>query len=144
MTKSKPRVVTDEDYRLLADFRYALRGFFAFSKSAVAQAKLAPQQYQALLALRARCGREMTVGDLAHELYIQHHTAVGLIDRLEQSGLARRRHGDGRRIVLELTAEAEAVLADLAQVHLEELRRHAPTIASLLVRYPTAATADEE
>jgi DNA-binding MarR family transcriptional regulator len=135
--------VSDADYRLLADFRYALRGFFAFSKTAVAQAKLAPQQYQALLALRARRGREMTVGDLAQELYIRHHTAVGLVDRLEQANLVRRAHGGGRRVTLDLTPEAEAVLTDLAQMHLEELRSYAPTIASLLVHQTGAANADE-
>jgi DNA-binding MarR family transcriptional regulator len=125
--------LTDREYRMLADFRRTLRGFFAFSKSAVAKAGLAPQQYQALLAIRAREGGEYAIGDLAAELYIRHHTAVELVDRLERAGLILRRQGvDGRRVLPLLTDEARAVLASLAQVHLEQLRLHAPEIARLL------------
>ena len=127
------RSLNDDEYRLLADFRYAIRGFFAFSKDAAAKAGLAPQQYQALLAVRARRDREVTIGDLAGELYIRHHSAVGLVDRLEKAGLMTRRNaGGGRRVLLDLTPKAETVLAGLASMHLAELRRFAPTIRELL------------
>ncbi|HWE46522.1 MAG TPA: MarR family winged helix-turn-helix transcriptional regulator [Caulobacteraceae bacterium] len=133
MARNRPPKLSDAEYRLLADFRFALRGFFAFSKKASAQAGLAPQQYQALLALRARRGREVTIGDLAEELYIRHHTGVELVDRLEKAGLmVRRSAATGRRVVLDLTPEAETVLASLADAHLAELRRYAPAIRVLL------------
>jgi DNA-binding MarR family transcriptional regulator len=124
--------LADADYRLLADFRFALRGFFAFSKQAVAKAGLAPQQYQALLAVRARADRDVSVGDLAHELYIRHNSAVELVDRLEKAGLVQRTPGSGRRVILELTLEGERMLESLAEVHLAELRRNAPAIRQLL------------
>lgn len=131
------QALTDEQYRKLADFRFAFRGFFAFSKEAAAKAGLAPQQCQALLALRARREREMTIGDLAQELYIRHHSAVGLVDRLEAAGLVSRRSlGAGRRMALDLTPRAEAVLNDLAEMHLAELRRYAPAIREILSESP--------
>jgi DNA-binding MarR family transcriptional regulator len=130
---SKKPSLSDAEYRLLADFRFALRGFFAFSKAASKRAGLAPQQYQALLALRARREREMTIGDLAEELFIRPHTAVELVDRLEVAGLTiRRSAASGRSVVLDLTDSAEAVLASLADAHLAELRRYAPAIRTLL------------
>jgi DNA-binding MarR family transcriptional regulator len=133
MDDPSPGTLTDDDYRLLADFRVALRGFFAFSKAEVAKAGLAPQQYQALLAVRARHDREVSIGDLAAELYIRHHTAVELVDRLEKAGLMRRTAAsEGRKVILVLTPEARAILASLAQVHLEQLRRYAPEITQLL------------
>ena len=124
--------LTDADYQRLADFRRALRGFFAFSKSAVESVGLAPQQYQALLAIRARqtATAEYSIGDLAEELYIRHHTAVELVDRLEKAGLIVRKPGaKGRRVIPLLTAEARAVLARLAKMHLAQLRRYAPEMA---------------
>ena len=125
--------LTDADYRRLADFRFAVRGFLAVSKAAVAKAGLAPQQYQALLAVRARRGDEVTVGDLAKELYVRHHSAVELVDRLEKAGLIlRRAAAAGRRVVLELTPRAEAVLESLVDAHLAELRRYSPAISALL------------
>jgi DNA-binding MarR family transcriptional regulator len=126
------RALTNDEYRVLANFRYAVRGFFAFSKEAVAGAGLAPQQYQALLAVRARRDREVTIGDLANELYIRHHSAVGLVDRLVKAGLMSRNAGGGRRVVLDLTPKAEKILADLAGMHLAELRRYAPAIREIL------------
>ena len=128
-----PPTLTDDEYRQLADFRFALRGFLAFSKSASKRAGLAPQQYQALLALRARRDREVTVGELAEELFIRHHTAVELVDRLEKAGLIHRRSAaSGRRVVLDLTSAAEKVLASLADAHLAELQRYAPAIRALV------------
>jgi DNA-binding MarR family transcriptional regulator len=129
---SAPQSLTDGDYRRLADFRRALRGFFAFSKEAVGSVGLAPAQYQALLAIRAREGQggEYTIGDLAEELYIRHHSAVELVDRLEKAGLiVRKPAAKGRRVIPLLTPEARAILAQLAQMHLAQLRRYAPEMA---------------
>ena len=45
------------------------------------RAGLEPAQHQLLLAVKAHAG-EPTVGDLAERLQLQHHSVVGLIDRL--------------------------------------------------------------
>jgi DNA-binding MarR family transcriptional regulator len=74
----------------------------------------------------------MTIGDLADELHIRHNSAVGLVDRLENSELMIRDNSPaGRTVVLSLTSKAETVLANLAEVHLMELRRYAPAIVQL-------------
>src|SRR5512141_3257135 len=88
-----PRVrrFTDEDYRTLSAFRFALRRFLQFSERAAAQLGVTAQQYQAMLAVRGFPDRmRVTVGELAERMCIQHHSAVGLVDRLVERDLARR------------------------------------------------------
>ena len=80
----------DEDYVALAEFRFALREFQAFSKDQAAQVGLTPQQHQALLALRAAAHEEATVGFIAKRLLLKAHSATGLVDRLEKLGLVIR------------------------------------------------------
>jgi len=124
-----------EDYELLAEFRYTLRKFLRFSEEAATRCELTPQQYQALLAIEGFPGRNyVTVGELAERLQIAHHSAVGLADRLEKTGLiARRMDSDDRRKVwLSLTKPGLNVLEKLYRVHRSELRSVGPRLASLL------------
>ena len=118
----------------LADFRYLLRRFLAFSEDAAKEAGLRPRQHQALLAIKGAGEATPSVGDLAERLGIRHHSAVELIDRLAEAGLIRREHdpGDRRKILLVLTAEAEARLAILSAAHLDELRRLRPALVQIL------------
>jgi DNA-binding MarR family transcriptional regulator len=123
------------DYQLLAEFRYLLARFLAFSAEAARSADLAPRQHQALLAIKGYPrGAQVTVGDLAERLGIRHHSAVGLVDRLVESGYLVRRADaeDRRRAVLSLTAAGEKALAALSAAHREELRRIAPLLGPLL------------
>jgi DNA-binding MarR family transcriptional regulator len=126
--------LTDEDYRVLADFRQALRRFLAFSEARAAQVGLTPQQHQALLAIRAAEPGRATVGHLAEWLMLKPHSATGLVDRLEGVGLIERRVSpeDRRQAQVVLTAKAEALLAQLSLTHREELRRLRPMLADLL------------
>ncbi|HEX4028059.1 MAG TPA: MarR family transcriptional regulator [Rhizomicrobium sp.] len=125
--------LSDADYRHLAEFRYLLRQFLAFSEEAARGAGLSPQHHQALLALRG-CGGRLTVGELAQRLAIKPHSAVGLADRLVDAGLAARQIGskDRRRVELALTPVASRKLAELSQSHRAELKRLAPSLAPLL------------
>ena len=69
----------EADYAALAQFRYQLRTFLAFSEAAAQRAGLTPQQHQALLAIKGFSGREAaSVGDIARFLLVRHHTAVEL------------------------------------------------------------------
>jgi DNA-binding MarR family transcriptional regulator len=125
------------DYRLLAEFRHLLARFLAFSAQAARASGLAPQQHQALLAIKGYPGgAQVTVGDLAERLGIRHHSAVGLVDRLVESGYLVRRTdvADRRRAVLCLTAAGEQALAGLSAAHREELRRIAPLLGPVLKR----------
>jgi len=125
------------DYQVLAEFRYLLMRFAAFSEHAARAAGLAPRQHQALLAIKGYPGgAEVTIGDLAERLGIRHHSTVGLVDRLVSGGYLLRRSDprDGRRTLLSLTAAGEQALAGLSAAHQRELRRVAPLLKSLLGR----------
>jgi DNA-binding MarR family transcriptional regulator len=128
------------DYQRLAEFRYLLARFLAFSAEAAHAAGLAPRQHQALLAIKGYPGgAQVTVGDLAERLGIRHHSAVGLVDRLVESGYLVRRADDldRRRAILSLTLSGEKALAALSAAHREELRRIAPLLGPLLSQLGT-------
>jgi DNA-binding MarR family transcriptional regulator len=131
------------DYETLAEFRYLLRQFGAFSEDAAREAGLTAQQHQGLLAIKGFPGREeVTVGELAERLNLKHHSVVGLVDRLMGHGLIHRRHDemDRRRVLIALTPKAETLLVGLTLAHRDELRRLAPLLQTLLQRV-LAATA---
>jgi len=104
-----------DDYDALASFRYALRKFLSFSKRALAEeADLTPEQYEALLALKAFAGDSgLTISDLSERLQVKHHTAVGLVDKLEKLRFVHREQGveDRRQVFVRLTLAGSRVLA---------------------------------
>ena len=124
------------DYRALADFRYQIRKFLHFSEEAARSEGLEPQQHQMLLAIRALDDTPgPTIGRLAEHLFIRHHSAVGLIDRLEEHGLVRRvraNDGDRRQVSVQLTQEGESKLKRLANVHRSELLTSDPGLVKAL------------
>jgi len=134
MTKKKSRM-TVRDYRVLAQFRNALRQFLAFSEAAAAQAGLTPVQHQALLAIKGmpRSG-PVSVGDLAEWLGVRHHSCVGLVDRLVALEMVQKKPdpADRRRVTLKLTRLAERKLAALSTANRGELRRRSGALRHLL------------
>lgn len=122
-------------YRALAEFRFAMRRFLAFSQVAARREGFTPQQHQALLAIKGTSmGAAMSIGDLAACLLIRHHSAVELSGRLARAGhLARATDPDDRRrVLLTLTPAAEERLRRLSAFHLAELRSLRPALAGLL------------
>jgi DNA-binding MarR family transcriptional regulator len=128
--------VSDREYEMLASFRHALRRFLSFSEEAARVVGLTPQQHQALLAIKGFRGGELTIGDLAEALQIKHHSAVGLVDRLVDQGLAARVQaaGDRRQVLVTLTTHGLDLLAELTSAHRRELRRVGPELRALLTR----------
>jgi DNA-binding MarR family transcriptional regulator len=128
--------LTDDDYRLLADFRRTLRRFLAFSEAKAADVGLTPQQHQALLAIRAAPPATATVGHVASSLMLKPHSATGLVDRLEALGLIERHVSpeDRRQAQLVLTENAKDRLAELSSTHRDEIRRLRPLLIDLLAR----------
>ena len=125
------------DYEALAQFRYLLRRFSAFSEGAALEAGLTAQHHQALLAIKGFPGRDrVSVGELAERLNTRHHSVVGLVNRLVVKRLVRRLQDpvDHRRVLIEMTPRAEALLAGLSAAHRDELRRLAPVLRALLGR----------
>jgi DNA-binding MarR family transcriptional regulator len=123
------------DYRALAEFRYQIRGFFAFSDKAVQAAGLERGQYQLMLAIKGMPeGMRPRIRNLANRLRVQHNSAVELINRLEAGGYVSREQAadDRREVLLALTPKGERVLAELALHHHEELQSAAPRLVAAL------------
>jgi len=130
-----PRPLQTADYVRLATFRWALRRFLHFSESATAKVGLTGQQYQALLVVRSHSGQvPVTINDLARQLLIRHHSAVGMVDRLASLGLLVRAGipEDRRKVQLRLTRKGKQVLGSLAAIHRQKLRRIGPDIHGTL------------
>jgi DNA-binding MarR family transcriptional regulator len=74
----------------------------------------------------------VTVGELAEQLHIAHHSAVGLLDRLAIQNLVSRESGTGdrRHVYVKLTGRGIKILEQLASAHREELRRLATRLNS--------------
>jgi DNA-binding MarR family transcriptional regulator len=135
----RSRRLSKPDYQTLAQVRYLLRKFMAFSHDAARAAGLTVQQHQALLAIHGFPGlRRVMVGELAERLNVRHHSVVGLLDRLAAKSLVLRRRNslDRRRVHIELTAKGRALLATLSLAHSKELRRLAPLLVGLLGHLP--------
>lgn len=127
--------LTSASYRKLAAFRYEMRKFLSFSEQAARAAGIEPQQHQLLLAVRGLpSGVRPTIGAVAERLCIQHHTAVGLVDKLEAQGLVARERGthDRREVLLRLTPAGQGVLERLSALHRQQLRVVGPAMVSAL------------
>jgi DNA-binding MarR family transcriptional regulator len=120
----RARAPLEVDYLSLARFRYQLRRFLSLSECAAREAKVTPQQHEALLAIKGFSQeRPVSVGELASLLFIRHNTAVELIDRMTELGLIERRSDPDnyRRTLVRLTVNGERRLRVLSDTHVEEL-----------------------
>ncbi len=128
--------ITQLDYASLAEFRYQIRRFLHFSELAARTAGIEAHQHQLLLALKglARSEEPPTVGILAERLQIQHHSAVELVQRLEDRRLISRSRSpaDRRQVLIQLTPHGEAELEKLTVCHLAELRTNGPALVAAL------------
>jgi DNA-binding MarR family transcriptional regulator len=130
-----PSTLSDADYQSLADFRYAIRRFTEFSQAAVSEAGITPQQHQVLLGIKTLgLTQPVVIRSLAEWLRLQHHSVIGLLDRLERRGLVKRgRTAPDRRFVqLRLTRAGDALLSELSRAHRRELRAAGPALVSAL------------
>lgn len=127
--------LTAADYRQLAAFRFEMRKFMAFSEQAARDAGIEPQQHQLLLAVKGLPSSERpTIGAAAQRLCVQHHTAVALVDKLEERALLQRERSatDRREVLLRLTLEGETLLRKLSAAHREHLLATGPALVSSL------------
>jgi len=123
------------DYRALAAFRYEIRKFLAFSERASRGHGIEPQQHQLLLAVKGfPSNARPTIGNIAERLCVEHHTTVGLVDKLEERGFVRRERSteDRREVFLELTVSGAALLRKLSVLHRDQLLRVGPHMVSSL------------
>jgi DNA-binding MarR family transcriptional regulator len=133
---ASPFSLRREDYHSLASLRYALRKFLRFSKDLLGgEARLTPEQYEALLALKAfSATKGLTVGELSERVQVKHHTAVSLSDKLAARKLVTKRRGrvDRRYAYVKLTPSGSKLLTTLAAAHRREIAKHAPEIIKSL------------
>ncbi|HUP03994.1 MAG TPA: MarR family transcriptional regulator [Bryobacteraceae bacterium] len=130
-----PRDLSPEQYRDLAEFRRQIRRFLHFSEATARDQGIEPQQHQLLLAVQGLPpGAKPTIRELAGRLFLQHHSAVELINRLEANGAVARHPGesDKREVWVTLTPAGRATLRKLALAHRDELERSGPELARAL------------
>jgi DNA-binding MarR family transcriptional regulator len=118
----------------LAGFRFALRRFLAASEAISKAGGVTPQQYQAMLAIRAWPDGRMSIKDLAEQLLLTHHAAVQLVDRLAKAGLAQRAPSptDRRSVSLSLTEAGVDQVEALAAQHLDAMLGQEPLLSRSL------------
>lgn len=124
-----------DQYRDLAEFRRQIRKFIHFSEATAREHGIEPQQHQLLLAvLGLPEGVKPTIGEIASRLFIQHHSAVELINRLEATGAVTRVPGveDKREVLIRLTAAGRGMLRRLALDHRAELEESGAELARAL------------
>jgi DNA-binding MarR family transcriptional regulator len=122
-------------YRDLAEFRRQIRKFLHFSESTAKERGIEPQQHQLLLAVHGLPdGVRPTIREIASRLFIAHHSAVELVNRLENKGTIERQAGteDKREVLIRLTPSGSALLRELAVAHRDELERSGPALARAL------------
>ena len=126
-----------EGYEALANLRYLGRKFLRFSKDLLqAKAGINPEQYEALLAIKAFPEKSITISQLSERLQVRHHSAVNIVDRLVERKLVRRTAGaeDRRERHLELTSKGEVLIEELAALHYNELRDRSGEMIKALQR----------
>src|SRR5260221_2018209 len=113
------------EFRALAELRYRIRQFLKEGDATAREAGLEPQQYVMLLAIRGLPpdvpGKIRTLAD---RLALKHHSAVELVDRLEQHGYVKRTRSrqDKRQVLGSLLPKGHKVLEQVVQQRIGELR----------------------
>lgn len=129
-------MLEEADYKTLAAVRAELRRFAHFTELVTKEVGLTPQQHQILLAIRASDEGELTIGQVAHTMFLKPHSASEMADRLCALGLVERvrSEADRRSMSVRLTNQAKEMLVSLGQAHKDELRRIRPLLTFLLAK----------
>lgn len=119
----------------LAEFRFQLRQFLAFSEISSERHGIQAQQYQLLQVIAAAPpGQPASVSYLADRMVLRHNSTVELVDRAERAGLVRRHtdERDLRRSLIKITPAGEQLLRAMVAEHIQELERLSDRIISSL------------
>ena len=117
--------ISTAEFQALAELRYKIRSFLKEGDAAARLAGLEPQQYLLLLAIRGLSpDTPPKIQTFAERLALKHHSAVELVDRLEQRGLVRRTRSkeDRRQVLVSLLPRGEKLLERVVQQRIGELR----------------------
>ena len=122
--RTSVKVLSDNDYRDQADFRYAIRRFTRFSELQARSQGITPQQYLLLLTVRGHPEYpQVSIGDVAERLQVKHHSASLLVERTVQKGLLARETdvNDRRRALVSLTTRGQQMLDTVIRANRHEL-----------------------
>jgi DNA-binding MarR family transcriptional regulator len=117
--------ISAAEFRALAELRYRIRRFLKEGDASARAAGLEPQQYLMLLQIRGlRPDIPGKIRTLADRLALKHHSAVELVDRLEQHGYVKRTRSreDRRQVLVSLLPKGQKVLERVVQKRIGELR----------------------
>src|ERR1700675_1478497 len=117
--------ITATEFRALAELRYRIRLFLKEGDATAREAGLEPQQYLMLLAIRGLpADVPGKIRTLADRLALKHHSAVELVDRLEQHGYVKRTRSreDKRQVLVSLLPKGQKLLERVVQPRISELR----------------------
>lgn len=133
MSKQVLSAAERSEYQARAEFRFLIRTFLAFAERAASEVALTARQHEALIAI-VGSSTPLSIMELSDCLLIKHHSAVGLVDRLEKSGLILREQNPDnyREVSLYVTSKAFKILRKLAPSHRSELRRMSPLMNQAL------------
>lgn len=130
-----PKQFSDAEYQALAEMRYRLRTFLAFSEAEARSVGLEPRQHQLLLAIRGLPpGERPTIRTLADRLVLKHHSVVEMLDRLENQEMVKREAdpADGRVVLVRIMPRGRTMLDRLSIAHRDELAKTAPALLASL------------
>src|SRR5437762_13634374 len=117
--------ISSAEFRALAELRYRIRRFQREGDAAARLSGLEPQQYLMLPAIRGLPPEiPAKIQTFADRLALKHHSAVELVDRLEQRGYVRRARSreDRREVIVSLQPKGQKVLERVVQQRIGELR----------------------
>ncbi len=117
--------ISSAEFQALAELRYRIRLFLSEGDAAARLAGLEPQQYLMLLAIRGLAPETAPkIQIFADRLALKHHSAVELVDRLEQRGYVKRTRSreDRREVLVSLLPRGEKLLERVVQQRIGELR----------------------
>jgi DNA-binding MarR family transcriptional regulator len=119
------KALTENEFRSLAELRYQIRKFIQDGDTTAREVGLEPQQYLLLLALRGLPpASEASIRTMAERMSLQHHSAVELVDRMEQHGYVKRTRSlkDRRQVLVSIEPRGEKLLQKVARKRVIELR----------------------
>jgi DNA-binding MarR family transcriptional regulator len=126
--------INQNQIKALAGFRNALRRFLAYSEEATRTEGITPQQYQAILAIKAGPHGTISIGELGDELLLKSNAVAQLVNRLAKVGLVQRQRSQSnlRTVHVRLTDSGERVVLRLASLHLEQLAKRKKQLADIV------------
>ena len=127
--------IDDDDFRLQAGFRCAIRWFERFAEERARAAGITPQQHMLLLTVRGHPDYPaVPVKEIAERLQIRQHSASLLVERGVKRGLLVRTPdpADRRRVLISLTDEGTGVLEAITRA----IRRELPALGNQWLDIP--------